>query len=129
LKKNMGLTILCISHASAAQVTRGLVLEQAGYRVVATEDPEEAERIFSSGDISAVIFGETVQAHQHLDLGTRFKLIRPAVPLVFLYRMNGFRLPPGIADEQVEFLRGPGSLLRALDRVLGNASDFVQDED
>ena len=125
----MGLTILCISQASAAQVTRDLALEQAGYRVVATDDPEEAERIFSNSPIHAVIFGETVKAQQHVDLGTTFKRIRPAVPLVFLYRMNGFRLPPGIADEQVEFLRGPGSLLRALDRVLGKASDLAQDED
>jgi|SRR5690348_3023908 len=119
----MGLTILCISQASAAQVTRNLVLEQAGYRVFATEDPEEAERIFSNADISAVIFGETIKAQQHIDLGARFKLSRPAVPIVFLYRMNGFRLPPGIADEQVEFLRGPKLLLQALDRVLGNTSD------
>jgi DNA-binding NtrC family response regulator len=125
----MGLRILCISQISAAQVTRNLVLEQAGYRVVATEDPEEAERIFLGGDVSAVIFGETSKTQQHIDLGARFKRIRPAVPIVFLYRMNGFRLPPEIADEQVEFLRGPTPLLRALARVLGNASDGAQDED
>ena len=125
----MGLTILCVSQASAAQVTRNLVLEQAGYRVLATPDPEEAERIFANGDVSAVVFGETSKAQQHIDLGARFKCIRPGVPIVFLYRMNGFRLPPGIADEQVEFLRGPKSLLQALDRVLGNASDCAQDDD
>ena len=51
------------------------------------------------------------------------------MPIVFLYRMNGLRVPPGIADEQVEFLRGPKLLLQALDRVLGNACDDVAEEE
>jgi DNA-binding NtrC family response regulator len=127
--KDMGLTILCIGQASAAQITRNLVLERAGYRVVSTEDPQEAERVFSSDDISAVVFGETIRPQQHIDLGSMFKRIRPAVPIVFLYRMSGFRVPPGIADEQVEFLRGPKLLLQALDRVLGKTCDDLAEEE
>ncbi|HKT51562.1 MAG TPA: hypothetical protein VJV96_14790 [Candidatus Angelobacter sp.] len=120
----MGLTILCVSRASAAQVTRNLVLEQAGYRVLATEDPSEAERIFSSGGIHAVLLGETIQAQQRIELGASFKRINPSVPIVFLYRMNGFRVPPGIADEQVESLGDPRVLLQALRRVLGDGSSM-----
>jgi len=122
----MGLTILCISRASAAQLTRNLVLEQAGYRVLATEDPGEAERIFHAG-VHAVVFAETIQAQQRIELGASFKQINPSVPIVFLYRMNGFRVPPGIADEQVESLGGPRLLLQALGRVLGNGSDLDED--
>ena len=126
----MGLTILCVSQASAAQVTRNLVLEQAGYRVVATDDPAEAERIFCGDEISAVVFGETVLAQQRIELGAHFKSIKPCVPIVFLYRMNGFRLPAGIADEQVEYLGGPRVLLQALNRVLGNgAGESAQDDE
>ena len=124
----MGLTILCVSRASAAQVTRNLVLEQAGYRVLATEDPTEAERIFSDGEIHAVLFGEAIQAQQQIELGTSFKRINPSVPIVFLYRMNGFRVPPGIADEQVESLGGPRLLLQALRRVLGGGSGTDDNE-
>jgi len=120
------LTILCISRASAAQLTRNLVLEQAGYRVLATEDPGEAERIFHAG-VHAVVFAETIQAQQRIELGASFKQINPSVPIVFLYRMNGFRVPPGIADEQVESLGGPRLLLQALGRVLGNGSDLDED--
>jgi hypothetical protein len=126
--KDMGLTILCVSRASAAQVTRNLVLEQAGYRVLATEDPQEAERIFSDGGISAVILGETIQAQQRIELGASFKRIKPSVPIVLLYRMNGFRVPSGIADEQVESLGGPKLLLQALGRVLGDGSCVDEDE-
>lgn len=126
----MGLTILCVSQLSAAQVTRNLVLEQAGYSVVATDDPAEAERIFRRGEISAVVFGETVLAEQRIELGTNFKRIKPRVPIVFLYRMNGFRLPAWIADEQVEYLGGPTLLLQALHRALGNGTgDSAQDEE
>jgi DNA-binding NtrC family response regulator len=118
----MGLTILCVSRASAAQLTRNLILERAGYRVLATDDPREAERIFSAGEVNAVIFGETLKTQQGLELGASFKRINPSVPIVFLYKMNGFRVPPGIADEQVEFLGGPRLLLQALERVLGGTS-------
>jgi DNA-binding NtrC family response regulator len=124
----MGFTILCVSQRSAAQLTRNLVLEQAGYRVLATDDPGEAERIFSAAEINAVIFGETLEAQQRIELGTNFKRIKPSIPIVFLYKMNGFRVPPGIADEQVEFLGGPRLLLGAIDRVLGKAG-AAQGED
>ena len=125
----MGLTILCVSQASAAQVTRNLVLEQAGYCVLAAEDPGEAERIFGDGGVHAVLFGETIQAQQRIELGASFKRINPAVPIVFLYRMNGFRVPPGIADEQVESLGDPRLLLHALRRVLGDGSSMDMDND
>ena len=125
----MGLTILCVSQASAAQVTRNLVLEQAGYCVLATEDPVEAERIFYEGEINAVVFGETVLAEQRIELGTNFKRIKPGVPIVFLYRMNGFRLPDGIADEQVDYLGGPRPLLHALNRVLGDGTAANVEDD
>lgn len=123
----IGLTILCVSRASAAQVTRNLVLERAGYRVLATDDPGEAERMFSDSRVNAVVVGETVKAQQGLELGANFKRMNPSVPIVFLYKMNGFRVPPGIADEQVEFLGGPSLLLQALDRVLGVPGSETED--
>jgi DNA-binding NtrC family response regulator len=118
----MGLTILCVSQASTAQLTRNLVLEQAGYRVLATESAEEARRMFSGSEISAVVFGETIRAQERIELGTSFKRMKPSVPIVFLYKMNGYRVPPSLADEQVEYLDGPRPLLQALDRVLGRTN-------
>ena len=41
--------------------------------------------------------------------------------------MNGFRVPPGIADEQVESLGGPKLLLQALGRLLGDGSKMDED--
>lgn len=124
----MGLTILCISRISPAQITRNLVLEQAGYRVLATDDAGQAERLFRDGHISAVVFGETMRADDRIELGTSFKRIKPAVPILFLYKMNGFRVPPGIADEQVEFLGGPKLLLQALNRLLSDGQNQRDDD-
>ena len=64
----MGLTILCVSQASTAQLTRNLVLEQAGYRVLATENADEAQRLFSACEINAVVFGETIRAQERIEL-------------------------------------------------------------
>jgi len=124
----MGLTILCISRISPAQITRNLVLEQAGYRVLATDDAAHAEKLFRDDLISAVIFGETMRADDRIELGTAFKQMKPSVPILFLYKMNGFRVPPGIADEQVEFLGGPKLLLQALNRLLGDGKNQRDDE-
>lgn len=92
--------------------------------MLATEDPSEAERIFSDGGVHAVVLGETIQAQQRIELGASFKRLNSSVPIVFLYCMNGFRVPPGIADEQVESLGGPKILLQALGRVLGDGSSM-----
>lgn len=124
----MGLTILCISRVSPAQVTRNLVLEQAGYRVLATDDAGQAEQLFRQDHISAVVFGETMRADDRIELGTAFKRVKPSVPILFLYKMNGFRVPPGIADEQVEFLGGPKLLLQALNRLLSDGQNQRDDD-
>ena len=128
----MGLTILCVSQSSTAQVTRNLILEQAGYRVLATEDPHEAVRLFAGSLVDAVVFGETMRAQERIELGTSFKRLKPSVPIVFLYKMSGQRVPPGIADEQVEYLAGPRPLLKAIERVLckdGTGRDGAAQDD
>jgi len=124
----MGLTILCISRVSPAQVTRNLVLEQAGYSVLATDDAGQAEQLFRQDHISAVVFGETMRADDRIELATAFKRFKPSVPILFLYKMTGFRVPPGIADEQVEFLGGPKLLLQALERLLDNGQNQHEDK-
>src|SRR6185312_5618537 len=99
-----------------------------GYRVLATDDAGQAERLFRDGHISAVVFGETMRADDRIELGTSFKRIKPSVPILFLYKMNGFRVPPGIADEQVEFLGGPKLLLQALNRLLSDGQNQRDDD-
>jgi len=95
-----------------------MILEQAGYKVLATDDVAEALQIFASSPVHAVILGEFVDGEQRLDVGRGCKQLKPGVPIVVLYRMSGFRVTPDIADEQVELLDDPQFLLDAIGRVL-----------
>ncbi|HSM87670.1 MAG TPA: hypothetical protein VLT16_16050 [Candidatus Limnocylindrales bacterium] len=118
----MGQTILCVSQSSAAQMTRDMVLQRAGYRVLSTSSMEAARQVFADTLIDAVVLGDSLPPDQRIVLGNALKVLKPAVPIIFLYRMSGFRVPPGIADEQVESLEDPQLLLDAVARVLhGNA--------
>ena len=68
--------------------------------------------------LHAVVLGEFVDGERRLEVGRTCKQLKPAVPIVVLYRMSGFRVTPDIADEQVELLDDPQFLLDAIGRVL-----------
>lgn len=119
----MGWTVLCVSKISPAQVTRNMILERAGYRVVATDDPVEAVRIFTASPVNAVVFGDSIQGEQRFELARTFKRLNRAVPIVVLSKSSGSQLPAGLVDEQLESLGDPQLLLEALKRVLSRNSD------
>lgn len=119
----MGWTVLCVSKISPAQVTRNMILERAGYRVVAIDDPVEAVRIFTASPVNAVVFGDSIQGEQRFELALTFKRLNRAVPIVVLSKTSGSQLPAGLVDEQLESLGDPRLLLEALKRVLSQNSD------
>jgi len=100
-----------------------MILERAGYKVIAIADPEEAVRIFTASAIDAVVFGDSIQAGQRNDLARTFKRLSPSVPMIALSNTSGSQVPPGIVDEQLESLGDPQLLLEALKRVLVRDGD------
>lgn len=124
----MGWTVLCVSKISAAQVTRNMILERAGYKVIAIANPEEAVRIFTASALDAVVFGDSIQPDQRNDLARTFKRLNSSVPIIALAKTSGSQVPSGIVDEQLESLGDPQLLLDALTRVLprdGDASSLI----
>lgn len=119
----MGWTVLCVSTISAAQVTRKMILEQAGYKVIAIANPEEAVRIFTATAIDAVVLGDSIQADQRNDLARTLKRLSPSVPMIALNKTSGSQVPAGIVDEQLESLGDPQLLLEALKRALVRDGD------
>ena len=119
----MSWTLLCVSKSSPAQVTRDLILERAGYRVLAASDPAEAASIFSSSIIDAVIIGDSLQSDQRLELARRFKQLKDSVPIVVLNKTSGTQVPSRLVDEQLESLGDPRLLLETLVRLLPAQSD------
>lgn len=114
----MGWTVLCVSKISAAQITRNMILERAGYKVIAIANPEEAVRIFTASALDAVIFGDSIQLDQRNDLARALKQLNSSVPIIAFSKITGSQAPPGIVDEQLESLGDPQLLLEALKRVL-----------
>ena len=119
----MGLTILCLSKISSAQVTRNMILERAGYNVISTADPVTAIEIFTGAAIHAVVFGDSIPADQRLGLALKFKSLNHSVPIIALSNSSGSQFASGIVDEQLESLGDPHLLLEALQRVLARNGD------
>ncbi len=114
----MGWTVLCVSKISPAQITRNMILERAGYQIVAIDDPDEAVRIFKTSAVDAVVFGDSVNGEQRFQLARTFKSLKRAVPIVALSKTSGSQIPTGLVDQQLESLGDPRLLLEALKRVL-----------
>ena len=114
----MGWTVLCVSKISPAQITRNMILERAGYEVIAIDDPGEAVRIFKTAVVNAVVFGDSINGERRLELARTFKALNSAVPIVALSKTSGSQMPAGLVDQQLESLGDPHMLLEALKHVL-----------
>jgi CheY-like chemotaxis protein len=107
-----------VSKTSPAQVTRNLILERAGYKVISASDPEEAAAIFTSKAVHAVVVGDSLEADQRLELARKFRQLNRSTPIVVLSKSSGTQIPASLVDEQLESLGDPRLLLEALARLL-----------
>jgi CheY-like chemotaxis protein len=119
----MGWTVLCVSKSSPAQVTRNMILERAGYQIVAIDDLNEAVRIFKTSAVDAVVFGDSINGDQRFQLARTFKNLNRSVPIVALSKTSGSQSPTGLIDQHLESLGDPHLLLEALQRVLARDGD------
>jgi DNA-binding NtrC family response regulator len=109
-----------------------MILERAGYQIVAIDDPVEAVRIFRTSVVDAVVFGDSISGELRLQLTRTFKALNTAVPIVALSRSSGSQMPAGLVEQQLESLGDPNLLLEALKRVLpqdGNGAAPVHEQD
>jgi len=119
----MGWTVLCVSKISPAQITRNMILERAGYQILAIDDPDEAVRIFKTSVAHAVVFGDSVNGDQRFQLARTFKALNRDIRIVALSKTSASQLPAGLIDQQLESLGDPHLLLEALQRVLSRDGD------
>lgn len=119
----MGWTVLCVSKISPAQITRNMILERAGYQIIAIDDPGEAVRIFKTSVVNAVVFGDSINGEQRFQLARTFKSVNRSVPIVALSKTSGSQIPAGLIDQQLESLGDPHMLLEALEHVLSRDGD------
>jgi len=100
-----------------------MILERAGYQVIAIDDPGEAVRIFNASGVDAVVFGDSINGEQRLGLARTFKALNSAMPIVAFSKTSGSQMPTRLIDEQLESLGDPHLLLEALKRVLSRDGD------
>lgn len=110
--------LLCVSERSSAQVTRDLILERAGYRVVSISDAAEAGRIVANSVVHAVVLCDSMETEERRELARALKQINRSVPIVALSKTSGTQFPAGLVDEQLESQGDPRLLLEALQRIL-----------
>ena len=100
-----------------------MILERAGYQIVAIDDPNEAVRIFKTSVVDAVVFGDSINGEQRVQLARAFKSLKRAVPIVALSKTSGSQFPAGLVDQHLESLGDPHLLLEALQRMLSRDGD------
>ncbi len=119
----MGWTVLCVSKISPAQITRNMILERAGYQIIAIDDPDEAVRIFNTSAVDAVVFGDSINGEQRFQLARTFKGLNRDVPIIALSKTSSSQSPTGLIDQHLESLGDPHLLLEALKRALSRDGD------
>jgi DNA-binding response OmpR family regulator len=100
-----------------------MILERAGYKIVAIDDLNEAVRIFKTSVVDAVVFGDSINGDQRFQLARAFKSLNRSVPIVALSKTSGSQFPAGLIDQHLESLGDPHLLLEALQRVLARDGD------
>jgi DNA-binding response OmpR family regulator len=100
-----------------------MILERAGYQIVAIDDPDEAVRIFKTSVVNAVVFSDSINGEQRFRLARTFKSLNRAVPIIALSKTSGSQFPVGLVDQHLESLGDPHLLLEALKRVLSRDGD------
>jgi CheY-like chemotaxis protein len=119
--------ILVVDDERNALEIRKLVLEGAGYSVIATTESSEAIRVVESQNIDLVISDHLLIGHTTgADLARQIKRIRPTLPVMLFSGVND--LPEGAenADFFVSKTEGPAALLEKVAAALATNSPGVE---
>jgi CheY-like chemotaxis protein len=77
-------TVLCIDDNVTALYVRKLVLESAGYSVLAADGAKAAMQIFTDTDVDLVLSDHFLQETTGMELAAEMKRLKPNVPVVIL---------------------------------------------
>jgi DNA-binding NtrC family response regulator len=116
--KTRRVTILCVDDEGGALHLRKVVLENAGYAVVAAATAEEAFSVFNSNTIDLVISDHLLPGASGAELADRIKAVKPDIPVMLL---SGVTDRPPAAHQIDRFItkgEGPQALLKHVAELL-----------
>ena len=112
-------TILCVEGEGAKRNERVAALENAGYKVILTDDVREALRIFISRAFDAVLLELRLGNGKKKSLRAEMNSIRPGVPIIALCPPNSkSSSKPRFFDHIFRDGKGNGALIAILADIL-----------
>jgi len=118
--------ILLINNHLYTLLTRNAVLEEAGFEVLSTIEPETAVVLASEHHFDLFIVGDSMTYDERRMLRDKLHELRPHTTIIFLCR-TGDRMPLTNGDLCLEALEGPGAPLEAVRRSLSLPGADAQD--
>ena len=97
-------TILCIDDNETALKVRKLVLEMAGYSVLAACDVDLALQLFTTSDVDIVISDHLLQGKTGTELAAEMKRLKPMIPIVIVSGM--VQQPEGMEHADLFITKG-----------------------
>lgn len=110
--------ILCVDDEDNPLVLRKLVLEKAGYEVVAAHSADEALNILASRRIDLVLSDHLMPGVTGAELAQEIKARFPATPFILISGVNDVPLNADSADAFLSKVEGPDKLCRQVAAVL-----------
>ena len=111
-------TILCVDDNETALYVRKLVLESAGYSVLAASDSATAMELFSSSAVDLVVSDHFLQNTTGTELAAAMKKLKPEVPIVIISGL--VEEPEGMehVDLFISKVDSPPQVLRKISELL-----------
>jgi DNA-binding response OmpR family regulator len=97
-------TILCIDDNERALNVRKMVLEMAGYSVLAAIDVESAMQLFISSTVDMVISDHLLQGKTGTELAAEIRRLKPTIPIVIVSGM--VQEPEGMEHADLYIVKG-----------------------
>lgn len=99
-----------------------MVLESAGYSILAAEDAKTAMQIFTSMDVDIVLTDYFLHGTTGVELAAEMKRLKPKIPIVIL--SGAVEIPEGVllhADLFLSKTENPITVLQKISELLSRA--------
>lgn len=111
--------ILCVDDEENPLILRMLVLEKAGYEVIAASSLTQALEIVSSRRIDLVLSDHVMPGSTGAELARQVKANWPSLPVILHSGVNEIPADTGCADLFLSKVEGPAILCEKISAVLG----------
>ena len=119
-------TVLLIDDEQPGLRLRKLVLEDSGFKVLATSEIDEAMSMFQMHDVDVVVTDHLLGRSTAASLALTMKRMKPYVPIVSLSGTTSVEVALKYADHFVGKAEGPEVLISTLDDLLADRMKSVE---